>query len=230
VLILPVSSAPTQTFTGTGAANKLTGSSGADMIDGRGGADTMTGGAGDDTYVVDNAGDRVVEAAQGGIDTVQSGLASYSLAGNVENLTLTGASQTGIGNELNNILVAGQGGSKLYAGTGNDILVAGSGPDTLSGGLGSDVFRFNVVPSTAGHILDFVQGQDVLDLRDLLRGYVGSDPLADGWVKLQATSAGGVLVMVDTDGPSAAARGMAAVTTVDSVGATLTAQTDWIFH
>ena len=50
----------------------------------------MAGGADNDTYFVDNSGDVVTENANEGIDTVQSSVA-YTLAANVENLTLTDA-------------------------------------------------------------------------------------------------------------------------------------------
>lgn len=38
----------------------------------------MVGGAGDDTFVVDNLGDTVSEALNGGVDLVQTTLASYT--------------------------------------------------------------------------------------------------------------------------------------------------------
>ena len=55
-------------------------------------------GLGNDTFVVDNAGDQVSENASEGTDLVQSSVA-FSLAVNLENLTLTGSSAiNGTGN------------------------------------------------------------------------------------------------------------------------------------
>ena len=71
--------------------NALVGNSAANRLDGGAGADAMTGGGGNDTYVVDNAGDLVVEAAGGGIDTVEASI-THTLSLEVENLVLTGTS------------------------------------------------------------------------------------------------------------------------------------------
>lgn len=74
--------------TGNALALMLTGNSGNNALSGAAGNDTMIGGAGNDTYVVDAAGDVVVENADEGTDLVQSSV-TYTLSGNVENLTLT---------------------------------------------------------------------------------------------------------------------------------------------
>ncbi|MCQ1839428.1 beta strand repeat-containing protein, partial [Neorhizobium galegae] len=106
-------------FAGTGnvLANTITGGAGNDTLNGGAGADTLIGGLGNDIYVVDNAGDVVTENAAEGTDTMQTALASYTLADNVENLTFTG--------------------TVAFAGTGNNldnVITGGAAVDTLSGG------------------------------------------------------------------------------------------------
>lgn len=73
--------------TGNARNNLITGNSADNILDGVTGADTMAGGGGNDTYYVDDAGDRVIEQAGQGIDTVQSSI-RYTLGANVENLIL----------------------------------------------------------------------------------------------------------------------------------------------
>src|SRR4051812_30318908 len=89
---------------GLGGNDELYGGAGNDYLDGGKGADTMAGGSGDDKYVVDNAGDLVVEQPGEGYDTVYSSI-SYALPDGVEELQLTGVAATsGTGNALNNKL------------------------------------------------------------------------------------------------------------------------------
>ncbi len=128
-------------LTGNSAANILKGLDGNDYIDGGAGADTMYGGLGDDTFVVDDAGDNVVELTGEGNDRINSSV-TYSLAGRfVETLTLTGvANINATGNGLDNNLNGNDGVNSLDGGNGNDTLDGGLGADTMTGGAGDDTF------------------------------------------------------------------------------------------
>ncbi|MBI5907703.1 MAG: hypothetical protein HY853_03855 [Burkholderiales bacterium] len=136
------------TLTGTGANDILAGGAGDDiligeagddLLNGGSGADQMSGGLGDDTYVVDNALDTVIEAADEGVDTVQARV-SHTLADNVENLTLVGTlGISGTGNELDNVLTGNAGSNALYGLDGSDTLLGGAGNDWLDGGAGADI-------------------------------------------------------------------------------------------
>ncbi|MBQ5948337.1 DUF4214 domain-containing protein [Massilia sp. ST3] len=126
-------------LTGNAAVNALTGGNGDDLLDGRGGKDSMSGGAGDDIYVVDIVGDLVIEAVDGGDDTVRTSLASYTLGAEVENLVYAGAKAfAGTGNSMDNVLAGGAGNDRLAGALGSDFLEGGSGNDSLDGGAGDD--------------------------------------------------------------------------------------------
>ncbi|MDD1981211.1 peroxidase family protein [Pseudomonas asiatica] len=187
-------------FTGTGntLANTITGGAGNDLLDGGAGIDRLVGGLGDDTYVVDNAGDVVVEATAAGTDTVRATAASYTLGANVENLTYIGAGNfTGTGNGLANVITGAAGNDTLNGDGGNDQLLGGLGTDTLNGGAGDDTLdggagndslfgdtgNDNLQGGAGDDNLDGGNGVDVLqggDGNDTLFGGVGNDTLQGG--------------------------------------------------
>jgi Ca2+-binding RTX toxin-like protein len=135
---------------GNDLKNVLTGNDLANTLDGGLLVDTLSGGKGDDTYHVDELEDVVKEAAGGGVDTVHSTAAAYTLGVNVENLTLDAGGISGTGNTLNNILRGNSGDNTLSGGAGKDRMIGRSGDDTYvvdnagdvvdedSGGGGSD--------------------------------------------------------------------------------------------
>jgi Ca2+-binding RTX toxin-like protein len=165
---LQVSSAPGLVATRidlTGSLDKqtLTGHAGANQLDGGGGADLMIGLAGDDTYIVDNLGDRVVEAASGGTDTVRSTV-SYTLSADVENLDLSlniTGNLRGTGNALGNSIIG-----NMMA----NVLDGRGGNDTMQGGMGDDVYIVDNaadVVDDSGGAFDMVIAQGDYVLTDI---------------------------------------------------------------
>lgn len=154
----------------------IEGGDGNDYIDGGTGADTMTGGAGDDTFIVDDAGDTVTESSGEGTDSVEASV-SYTLASNVENLTLTGSAaidgagnsgtNTIRGNAGNNVLTGNGGNDSLYGYGGNDTLTGGDSWDSLIGGSGDDTIY-------GGGGNDWIRGEAD---NDTLYGEAGNDKI-----------------------------------------------------
>jgi len=130
------------------------------------------------------------------------------------------------------VLRAQDGGSSLVGGTGADTLIAAHGPDTLTGAGGADRFVFGELPWQPGQITDFTPGTDKLDLSGLLSQshYAGSDPVADGYVKLIDDGHGDTWLYFDTDGRGTADQWGTFVATLDHVTPGSFTAGDLIFH
>lgn len=134
---------------GFGGDDTLVGGPGNDTLDGGTGNDLMIGGAGNDTYYFTDPGDRLVETAGGGIDTVVSPR-DMVLSAAFENLVLTGSAAVGVGHAGNNTLVGNALANLLVGDEGNDVLDGRGGVDTLLGGNGNDTFIVDTVLDVIG--------------------------------------------------------------------------------
>ena len=122
--------------------NIITGNDGDNELDGGAGDDTLTGGLGDDTYYVDSLADVINEFSGEGNDTVVASL-DYTLADTLENLTLAGNAQQGVGNAVANTLQGNELNNTLQGLAGEDTLIQSAGEDILQGGLGADTYVLN---------------------------------------------------------------------------------------
>ncbi len=145
---------------------------------------SVEGRGGDDVYIVQwvpgplTGGDpRIVEAENGGNDTVWVSQSDYILPNGVENLvSMTERGVRMLANDGDNKFIGGPGEDQLFSGfgddivygrEGNDLIVGGAGTDALFGGEGNDSFAWE--RSHVGDddkIWDWNLG-DRLDLRGL---------------------------------------------------------------
>ena len=149
----------------------LRGGRGADLLDGGESADVMRGGVHDDTYVVDDAGDLVIETGNGrtfnGFDFDPDGFADgvqssidYELPDFVENLELTGDALSGTGNELDNIILGNDFGNTLTGFEGDDTLDGRGGDDDMTGGVGDDTYYVDSLGDITAESFD--EGHDTV--------------------------------------------------------------------
>jgi len=117
---------------GLGGDDRLYGLEGSDRLDGGIGADVMVGGRGNDVYIVDNYGDKVIEAFGEGNDTVHASVSFSIRDQSIETVMLTGYS--------NLRATGGTGNDTLVGNIGNNVLDGGKGRDVMSGGAGNDTY------------------------------------------------------------------------------------------
>lgn len=159
------------TLIGNSGVNTLTSLGGDDYLDGKAGADSLVGGAGNDTYVIDDAGDAVVEANNAGIDTILSNRNFALNTGTlvyVENLTLTGSATTARGNASANVLTGNALNNTLFGLEGDDTLDGKAGNDTMTGGAGNDTY----VVDSRGDVVTEITGEGTDAVNSAVSGYV----------------------------------------------------------
>jgi Ca2+-binding RTX toxin-like protein len=196
------------TLTGSGTGINGTGNGLSNVLSGVGhtGANQLSGLGGDDTYML-GTGDTVVEASNGGIDTVQVS-ATHTLAAHVEVLFLgsggnyngTGTSIANLlrGNSVNNTLSGGGGNDVLEGMGGTDILSAGSSNTLLNGGAGTDTLTAAggndlLIGGLNNDALTTGTGADIIAFN---KGD-GADTVAVSTVKDNVVSIGGGAVYAD---------------------------------
>ncbi|KPA91882.1 epralysin [Pseudomonas asplenii] len=82
--------------------------------------------------------------------------------------------ENAIGGSGHDVLIGNDVANELRGGAGSDILQGGGGADRLWGGEGNDIFVFGAItdstPQASDRIMDFVSGQDQIDLGRLTQG------------------------------------------------------------
>ncbi|WP_309090936.1 Calx-beta domain-containing protein, partial [Phenylobacterium sp.] len=192
--------------TGTSTVNWSVSGSGATGADFQGGvlpSGTLTFAPGETSKVItlNVVGDTTVEPDEAFTVTLSNAsgatISQGAATGTIKN-------DDGTGGDSGQVITSPGPGSTVNGTAGNDTIVASQGADTLTGGAGADAFTYKAAPWSAGKITDFVVGTDKLDLTAIFQasGYTGSDPIADGRMRLESDGAGGTRIFFDKDAPN----------------------------
>ena len=174
------------TLTGTAAINGI-GNDLDNVLTGNSAANVLTGGLGNDTYVVDGA-DTIVElAGEGWADTVVAS-ANWTLAADLENLTLTGTGAiNGTGNAQDNVLTGNSGANVLTGGVGNDTYIVDGGDTIVElANEGTDQVMSSATFTLGANVENLtLMGTDAINgtgnaLDNILSGNAGSNTLDGG--------------------------------------------------
>jgi len=84
----------------------------------------------------------------------------------------------------------------------DDIIIGKQGRDTLTGGEGADQFVYTSILDAGDIITDFQVGSDKIVLAEVFDSfdYSGSNPIADGYLKM-VSSGSDSIIAIDPDGP-----------------------------
>jgi beta-glucanase (GH16 family)/Ca2+-binding RTX toxin-like protein len=111
-------------------------------VSGEGGGDVLIGSSGDNRFWITHPNDRIVEAANSGIDTLTAWSPIARLPDNIENLIVNGAYNYAVGNDLANLIIVDDASHWVWGAGGDDVLVGAAVQRTtfiVRAGEGSDV-------------------------------------------------------------------------------------------
>lgn len=171
---------------GADGNDTLVGLSGNDTLHGGLGSNKLFGGSGDDRFVANGGNDTIVGGS--GNDLLDLSNATHGVTVDLSKHIVEGFGhdvvrgvESLIGTAFGDVIKGDKAANSINAGAGNDVVRGFTGADVLTGGAGDDKFVWQLkdVVDGAWHskgvdqIVDFGNGNDVLDLHKLFSGIKG---------------------------------------------------------